>query len=209
MVDLGKLTQEFPPSAIRQRQGGGGRSLDYLEGHAVIHRLISATENNYTLEILRIWQDADLMLAHVRLRLPGLGSREHIGVQRITANGGEDLVKGCVTDALKKAATLFGVGLELYGPDYEAGEVRQPAQRPAPMPVQAPRTSPPPAHDADPSSATDKQLKAIFVFGQQAGLDAEGIKAECAAKFLRRPRDLTRAQASEFIDYLKSMRVPD
>ena len=28
--------------------------------------------------------------------------------------------KGAVSDALKKAATLFGVGLELYGPDYEA-----------------------------------------------------------------------------------------
>ncbi len=43
-----------------------------------------------------------------------------MGVQKVSERGGEDLVKGAITDAMKKAATLFGVALELYGPDYGA-----------------------------------------------------------------------------------------
>ena len=36
--------------------------------------------------------------------------------------------KGAVTDALKKSATLFGVGLELYGEYYEAGNEAAPVE---------------------------------------------------------------------------------
>lgn len=128
------LTQPFPKQAIRQREAvRGGKKLDYVEGHTVIHRLNDATENTWEFAIRdlhtsvigkdREGHDIVLVRAHVALTLPGLGTREHIGVQSVRANAGEDLVKGAVTDALKKAATLFGVGLELYGPDYESGEL--------------------------------------------------------------------------------------
>jgi len=41
-------------------------------------------------------------------------------VQRLEPNAGEDIEKGAITDALKKAATLFGVGLETYADEHEA-----------------------------------------------------------------------------------------
>jgi recombination DNA repair RAD52 pathway protein len=142
-VDLNKLTEPFPQTAIKQRQGGGGRALSYVEGHTVIHRLIAATENNYSFRVLAIETrtvqtqrgTATLVTATVELELPGLGARQHIGVQMVNDAGGEDLVKGAITDALKKAATLFGIGLELYGPDYESGEIAAPVQRSTPRPA--------------------------------------------------------------------------
>lgn len=119
-VNIDALTREFPCEAIKQREGGGRRKLNYYDGQTIIRRLNEATCNNWNLSIMRTWMEGDILLAHVCLTIPGLGSREHMGVQRIQPNGGEDMYKGAVTDALKKAATLFGVGLELYGPDYEA-----------------------------------------------------------------------------------------
>lgn len=132
-VDRDKLTEPFPKAAIKQREATkGGKLLDYVEGHTVIHRLNDSCDS-WDLEIKDIdtsvigkdneGNDILLVRAHVALTLPELGTREHIGVQAVRARAGEDLVKGAVTDALKKAATLFGVGLELYGPDYEAGEI--------------------------------------------------------------------------------------
>jgi len=119
-VNLEILTRPFPPEAIKQREGGGRRKLSYVEAHTVIRRLNEATGFNWSFSVLKETQEGDLLKAHVCLTIPGLGSREHVGVQKISANGGEDLHKGAISDGLKKAATLFGVGLELYGNDYEA-----------------------------------------------------------------------------------------
>lgn len=132
MTDIDKLTKPFPPGAVKWRWADRAqtRKLDYVEGHTIIHRLNDATENRWSLTVDKVErfpinENNILVMAHVTLEIPGLGRRSHIGVQAVNDRGGEDLVKGAITDALKKAATLFGVGLELYGPDYEAGEVEQ------------------------------------------------------------------------------------
>jgi recombination DNA repair RAD52 pathway protein len=127
-VNLDELTKPFPLQAIKQRDGGGGRRFDYVETHTVIHRLNAATGNNWNFEVVSLEWRNDVLLALGRLEIPGHGSRMGIGVQKVSAGGGEDLVKGAASDALKKAATLFGVALELYGPDIEAGEIAQPRQ---------------------------------------------------------------------------------
>jgi hypothetical protein len=128
-IDRNRLTEKFPKSAIRQREAvRGGKKLDYVEGHTVIHRLNDAVKewdfairdiNTSVIGKDQQGNDIILLRAHVALSIPGMGTREHVGVQAVRQNSGEDLIKGAVTDALKKAATLFGVGLELYGPDYE------------------------------------------------------------------------------------------
>lgn len=121
------LMRPFPQEAIKTRQGGGNTRLRYVEGHSIIHRLIDATGNHFDLRVLSLDQKGDLLTALVELTIPGLGSRQHIGVQKISERGGEDLAKGAITDAMKKAATLFGVGLELYGPDYAEADATQAA----------------------------------------------------------------------------------
>lgn len=119
-----KLMTPFPSEAIKTRKGAGGKDLRYVEGFTVINRLIAATDNQYDFSILGRdlfpFGDKQLAVAHVRLCIPGLGCKEHIGVQIVSEReGNEDVWKGAVTDALKKAATLHGVGQHLYGKNNE------------------------------------------------------------------------------------------
>lgn len=139
---LEALGKPFPRSAIKQRQGGGGKALSYVETHTVINRLNSATNGDWTFHVRDVQWRNDLLMVLGELTIPGLGTRSGFGVQKVSDRGGEDLVKGASSDALKKCATLFGVALELYGPDYEA-DVSATPQR-APQRATRPQDTPQP-----------------------------------------------------------------
>lgn len=217
-VDLNILTRPFPASAIKQRAGGGGKMLDYVEGHTVIHRLNEATGNTWDMTIKSISRQdlgngQSLLTAHVAITIPGLGTREHIGIQEV--RGGGDLVKGCVTDALKKCATLFGVGLELYGPDYEAGETDAP-QAPRQIRQAAPQQQaarPYPAASAvsaDGPARTDGQGRNLYrlmkVCEQNLGMSKADFQNELSRiGFPRDDRQMTVDQASRAITWFKAM----
>ena len=182
------LGEVFPKSAIKTRPGGGGKQLSYVEGHTVLHRLNTATGNNWDLAIRSIdtmqLGPKTLMRAHVALTIPGLGTREHIGVQAVDERGGEDLVKGVVTDALKKAATLFGVGLELFGPDYEAGELpaapprqRNVSQNTVPNAPEPPRNAETPAPASEHATMDQKALTAIFALTKKRNITNDDLHA--------------------------------
>jgi len=149
------LSKPFPKEAIKKREGARGKMLDYVETHTVIHRLIEATDNQWSLSVNRLEKQGNVLVAVVELTIPGLGTRSHIGVQAVAEKSGEDLIKGAISDGLKKAATLFGVGLELYGPDYEGiAESKSAATtpaRPAPAPPSAPPVNPPAQNGHTPS----------------------------------------------------------
>jgi hypothetical protein len=226
MADLDKLTATFPRAAIKQR-AVQGRQFDYVEGHTVIHRLNDATENQWSMEIksistIDIKEDWKQVTAHVALTIPGLGTREHIGIQDVHVKG-PDLVKGAITDALKKAATLFGVGLELYGPDYESVGFEAPRRQTPPpaerrtndqsQPVNAPRDAgfapqgqsrPTPG----PGLISDKQLKYLFALAKERDRDGKSeddylhelVYDEFKAEHLN---NLTKEQASIIIDFLQ------
>ncbi len=117
------LEQPFTPDQIKQRKGNFGRDLTYLEGHAVIQRLNDALEADWSFEILHHELFQDEVLVKARLTT-GTVSKTHFGSSAITRNKktgdlislGDDL-KAATTDALKKAATLLGVGNYLYSSD--------------------------------------------------------------------------------------------
>lgn len=115
---LQTLMRPFPPNEIKERSGGGGTKLKYVSGASVIKRLIEATGGNYSTRLIQqqflTIGGKDAMLVVVELEIPNLGSKQGFGVQILNERGGEDLYKGAFTDGLKKAATQFGVGLELY-----------------------------------------------------------------------------------------------
>jgi hypothetical protein len=206
-----KLGRPFPREAIKTRQGGGGRSFQYVEGHTVIHQLIDATDNTWSLEVREITSlqlgSKTLLQARVALTIPGLGTREHIGVQAIDERGGEDLVKGVVTDALKKAATLFGVGLELYGPDYGAGEIAAP-RHDAPVSRQnAPQRQETPRPVSGPGEASPKQLGMIRGLAKQKGISPDKLEARCSQLYSAPLDHLSKRDASDLIERLQA--VPD
>lgn len=126
------LQRPFPANEIKEREGGRGKVLKYVSGASVIKRLIEATDGNYTTEL--VWKEfitvevyrkskpvnAPAMLACVRVTIPGLGSKEGLGIQVL--EGGEDMYKGAFTDALKKALTQLGCALDLYATEEESIE---------------------------------------------------------------------------------------
>jgi hypothetical protein len=119
------LEQPFDPSQIRQREGHFGRTLDYIEGHAVIQRLNDAFDADWSFTIINheIFKETDEVIVIGQLTAGGI-VKSQFGSSRITrARETGDIVsladdlKAAATDALKKAATLLGVGLHLYRND--------------------------------------------------------------------------------------------
>lgn len=118
-VNYEVLTKPFPANAVKQRKGQSGKMLSYLEAHAVIRRLIEATGNSFGFSVLGVDIQDTLVTATVELEIAG-SKRQQVGSQRMNGGNNDDAIKAAISDGLKKAATLFGVGLELYGPDYES-----------------------------------------------------------------------------------------
>ena len=119
------LEKHFGSEQIKQREGNFGKMLDYIEGHSVIQRLNDAFDGDWSFTIVRydIFKETDEVLVQGELKA-GNVVKMQFGSSKITharKNGdiislGDDL-KAAATDALKKAATLFGVGLHLYRND--------------------------------------------------------------------------------------------
>jgi len=131
MSMLNQLSEPFPPEVEKQLKKGGA-SLTYIPVSEVITRLNKVLGvDMWSYEIIsceRDQLDPDYVVAHVRLsatfvptdKAPNLiVTKDGIGGQKIkrTRNGDildlGDEMKGAVSDALKKAAQHFGVGLYL------------------------------------------------------------------------------------------------
>lgn len=206
------LRRPFPKEAIKRRvvHKASGTKVDYVEGHTVILRLIEATENQFDVRIVNLNMGDNLVTATVELTIPGLGSRQHIGVQKVNDKQ-EDLVKGAITDALKKAATLFGVALELYGDDYEAHSdpaandsqrKRQPARNPAPT---QPPTTPAEKTEDDHQTLTDWQHRRAIELQKQLGIENKEFIRALSKHFGKiLVNDLTRNEAEALIAKLEA-----
>lgn len=172
---LEALGRPFPPNAIERRAGAGGRLYDYVAAETVIRRLNSATSGEWSFVITGHEWRGELLITWGELTIPGLGTRSGTGVQKVTANAGEDIIKGSASDCLKKCATQFGVALELYGPDLEAGEAHQPTMPPqhARRPPEAPKRDHAAPDMGD--TATAAQLAMIHHKARAAGMSAEQL----------------------------------
>lgn len=114
------LEQPFSADQIKQREGGSGRAIDYIEGHSVIQRLNDAFESAWSFEIIshEVHQEEVVVIGKLTA---GTLAKSQFGSSRITRNRDTkeivslaDDLKAAATDALKKCATLFGVGLHMY-----------------------------------------------------------------------------------------------
>jgi hypothetical protein len=132
------LEQPFGPEQIKQREGNFGKMLDYIEGHAVIQRLNDAFEGewSFTMTKYEVMQETDEVLVIGQLNAGGI-VKSQFGSSRITrAKETGDIIsladdlKAAATDALKKAATLLGVGLHLYRNELPNGAHRNGYSRP-------------------------------------------------------------------------------
>ena len=120
------LEKPFEPEFIKQRKGNFGSTLDYIETHAVIKRLNDSFDGNWSFEIVSHEQLEGEIFVLGKLTADNV-SKMQFGSKKITVSKqgevisiGDDL-KAASSDALKKTATLLGVGLHLYG-ELEASE---------------------------------------------------------------------------------------
>ena len=113
------LTRPFPPELIRQRQGQGGKTLSYVETHAVIARLNEGCDAwNFEIVEHQILPEEVVVIGRLtadgvtKMAFGGSGiTRDREGRPTSIA----DDAKAAASDCLKKAASLLGVALELYG----------------------------------------------------------------------------------------------
>lgn len=210
------LTKPFPTEAIKHRQGGGNRRFSYVEGHTVIRRLIEATGNRFNFRVVDFRStpapnNQTLHTATVELCIDGLGCRQHIGVQLVADRAGEDLTKGAVTDGLKKAATLFGVGLELYGPDYEGDGDMVSVQghtvdrKTGEIVIDGAGVTPELEEDMDRS----RKMRALHVCGNDRGLSHEDLRLLAQDRFgVQSMRHLTAQQLHDLRIRIEGMDDP-
>ena len=201
---IGVLRRPF--TDIKTRPGHNGQQLSYIEGHQVIARLIEAFGLVWSFRVLQheIGNHQVIVLGELRV---GDTVKQAFGGSDITrARNGDgqslsvaDDLKSAATDALKKAATLFGVGLHLYGDD-QAGDATHAHHRDngARQPFQ------PNGNDSGGSRLTRKQLAYIHRLSQDAGMDRADLETLSRAGFGKTTANLTTREASDFIDQLRS-----
>ncbi len=214
------LEKPFEPSQIKQRQGKFGHILDYVEGHVVTARLNEAFESNWSFEIVkyRIIKDPGEVLVLGKLTAEGVtkmafGSKEieRSKDTKAIVSLGDDL-KAASTDALKKAASLLGVGLYLYSDQRPNGtpEGGHPEKQDKGKPTENEKNQPGPKNEPGTTGdnggrLTNKQLAMIFAVGKSKGLQAKDIKDKALATFSKNLNFLTKGEASTFINALQAM----
>ena len=117
---------------MKQRQGQGGKTLTYIPTFAVVQRLNEACDA-WSFEVVEHQILDDEIIVVAKLTADGVAKMAFGGSAITRDRDGKpvslaDDAKSAGSDALKKAASLLGVGLELYGasPDVQPA---QPAAR--------------------------------------------------------------------------------
>jgi len=141
------LTRALPKDKIQTRPGKGGLEFSYITPDFVIDTLNEAFGSEWSTRIVShaVFSD-NVAVVGLELSVPTTDGKyvvkQQFGSCEITR--GLDVgsaFKGAASDALKKCATLLGLGLELYKDEEPAAAATPPQFRTPPAP--APRPSSP------------------------------------------------------------------
>lgn len=195
MIPLESLTRPFSPEQVKQREGRSGKRLDYLETHAVISRLNESFEGQWSFEV-RSWKvQENEVVVEGALTAEGITKTQFGGsdVTRAKETGEvvsvSDDLKAAASDALKKCATLFGVGLELYRKGDRGGT----------------ETGTKPAPQSGSSEAWVDATEAQVRYLRRLAGDPALSDAERADFSTRIEKGLSKAEASDLIGSLKDL----
>jgi hypothetical protein len=198
---------------IKQRVGwtdraGKERVIEYVEWHTVAD-ILDRLAPEWSYSIRGLQQVGDLIAVTAAITINGV-TREGVGTG--TA-GSETGIKKAESDALKRAARMFGVGRDLYK-DLDEDEANSRQTQPT-MSSSATGSAAnerqtsgqqqgfafdPLAHSTE-DMVTPRQLVAIRAIANSIGVEAE---AECQRMFKCDIKEISRRAASAFIDHLKA-----
>ena len=192
-----------PFTDIKTRPGRSGQAMSYIEGYLVVLRLNEAFVGDWSFKVLEheVREGEVIVLGELRA---GDLVKQAFGGSEVTRNREgkavslADDLKAAATDALKKAATLLGVGLHLYGPEESS-----------PMPPTGPKLVPPEPTDDEPdvppnNRLTRKQAEFIAKLGRTNGLAKGEIDGLAKDRYGKMAAFLTVREASDFIKVLSS-----
>jgi hypothetical protein len=145
------LLQRTPKHEIKTRQGRGGLQFSYVEHGYVTERLNLVFGFNWDFEVTdkQILDDEVIVEARLTVRTPGGQTivKTQFGGAEIKRHASgprsgrplsiADDYKAAASDALKKCASLLGVGLDLYGRDRPYDNEEAQAKQPNPRDVGA------------------------------------------------------------------------
>jgi len=150
------ITRPVPPNKIRKRPGKAGMEFSYITPDFVIETLNEAFNFDWSTNLVYQNIHDNVVVVGLALSVPTeKGDRvvkQQFGSCEVTRGlGFGEAFKGAASDALKKCATLFGLGLELYQADEApGGPPAPPSFRPPPSPSKAPAAAPKPRSPASP-----------------------------------------------------------
>ena len=127
------LAAPFAKSELRSRPGRAGLTFTYADVTAVVRRLDEVLGGNWSFDVAPL-EGGSCVKGTISVRYPdgSVAQRSDIGYPNKVGQDEEPL-KSAATDALRRAARLFGVGLYLYARDDASKKVADsaPAQRAA------------------------------------------------------------------------------
>ncbi len=191
------LVEPFPDDAVSSRKGTHGKTLQYIETWRVVDRLNTAFDHDWSFKVVEWQQLEHEVVVCGELSAAGL-VKQAFGSSSITRgrDSGEPLsigddVKAAASDALKKAATLLGVGLELYS-----------GRR---LPESKESTADTPTRPAkDVGRLTERQSNAILSLAARQGLKDAQIRTRILDLYGLPLEQLSRRTASELISRLNN-----
>jgi hypothetical protein len=158
------LTRALPEDKIKSRPGGGGMKFNYITPDFVIETLNEAFGFDWSTKIVFSERYEDTVVVGLELSVPDptgkVVVKQQFGSCDITKGlGVGEAFKGAASDAMKKCATLLGLGLELYQDEPSSGPAsfvpptsKKPVVPPAPAPRQAGQNFTPPKPTAAPAT---------------------------------------------------------
>ncbi len=205
-MDRKQLCAPFPKEVIRTRPGRGGIQLSYIPAHHVVARLNDCCGEgwSFAIEEHQEWEGTEVIVLG-RLEIEGVVKHAFGGSQITKDQDGNilslaDDLKSAASRSLVKAASLFGVGLELYGKG--ASEPHSPAR--ATRPVEPAGTKPAPVTTPT-GGASVRQLTAINAAARRHGFDRRRLSEYVAEHSGKRDiSHLSRQEASSIIDSLNA-----
>jgi len=207
------LEKPFAPEQIKQRVGSFGNVIDYVEGHAIIKRLNDSFDGLWSFEIVKheVMEDLDEVIVLGRLSA-GEVVKMQFGSSRITRakeTGNvislADDLKAAATDAMKKCATLLGVGLHLYNGDRamneKNGQGRQENGRNGTEQQGQPQDD---QGNGGGGRITNRQLNYLVNLGRSLGWTSKDLDEEALELYGSKMAYLNVKDASGFIEALKN-----
>lgn len=194
------LTRPF--SDIKSRPGRNGQSIQYVEAHSIVQRLNDALAGDWSFRVLEhdVREGEVVVLGELRagdVVKQAFGGSEVTRTREGKVVSLADDLKSASTDALKKAATLMGVALQLHG-------VEEPPVAPS-----APRLVPPVQDGDEPdvppgNRLTRRQAEFIGKLARGGGMGKRELEELAKQQFGKSSAFLTVKEASEFIRTLST-----